>query len=408
MSVINLSATRSCIYCGGQATRIHHSEHILPKAIGGALTIKEKSGRVVCHKCNNGILSDLDRELCSRSFLSIIASQQIGGHVWQTWDIDHSSRNLLVEVKPFWNGNELVKLVYYPQMTFDLRTPEIRGDMEDIEIFGWEEFQQVLIKRIRNAFQSFNAGKKRAIYFEQIRSAVALDKYRFPPRIFARHSVFEVAKNRQSSFILRYKTPEDRRFALNCLAQLEDRPQGYKRTWKMGSHYPVLAYFFDLSLTARSLLKLGVNLLAAFCTKTPINSNTFRDVVHLILGDTQLSPTILAANGFVQATDIQDIRSNTGNHSFRIVYLDEQWLIYSSFFGGRIGAVTVFRGPNFEEWNTMDIIAPLGSKEWHTKSSPIIQPIRVHVESTDVSKIMPSIKFCSTNSTLIVENKQNT
>ena len=37
-----------CIYCGNQTKRVRRGEHILPKAIGGALCIKEESNRTVC------------------------------------------------------------------------------------------------------------------------------------------------------------------------------------------------------------------------------------------------------------------------------------------------------------------------------------------------------------------------
>ena len=120
---------RVCIYCGEPAAGLRKSEHVLPEAIGGALTIKEACGRVVCHRCNNGVLSHLDQELCSRSYLSVVASQEIGAHVWQAWDVDHSSRNLLVEARPSWKDGELNTLISYPQLTFETAGPELRGDV---------------------------------------------------------------------------------------------------------------------------------------------------------------------------------------------------------------------------------------------------------------------------------------
>src|SRR3712207_670182 len=93
---------RSCLYCGLPSKKGRQGEHIVAKAIGGALTLNDVSDRVVCPKCNSGVLSQIDRELCSRSYLSVIASQQIDSHLWQAWDVDHEAENLLVEARPSW------------------------------------------------------------------------------------------------------------------------------------------------------------------------------------------------------------------------------------------------------------------------------------------------------------------
>ncbi len=53
-----------------------------------------------------------------------------------------------------------VKLVCYPQMTFETGGPELRGDVEETERFGREDFEKVLIVAIRGAFQRYNADEK--------------------------------------------------------------------------------------------------------------------------------------------------------------------------------------------------------------------------------------------------------
>src|SRR5262245_9241439 len=75
--MISPQTKRPCLYCGEPTGRGRKGEHIVPEAIGGALTLNDVSTRAVCPKCNSGVLAQLDRELCSRSFLSAIASKSM-------------------------------------------------------------------------------------------------------------------------------------------------------------------------------------------------------------------------------------------------------------------------------------------------------------------------------------------
>jgi hypothetical protein len=110
----------SCLYCGKPTKRGGNGEHIIPEVIGGALTLNDVSDRAVCRRCNSGILSQLDKELCSRSYLSIIASREIGAHLWQVWDVDHGANNLLLDAKPAWAADGwLGGLVCHPQIIFE-------------------------------------------------------------------------------------------------------------------------------------------------------------------------------------------------------------------------------------------------------------------------------------------------
>ena len=173
--------SRHCIYCGGNVGKVRKGEHIVPEAIGGALSI-----RTVCGGCNNAF-STIDTELCSRSPLSIIASQEIDAHIWQIWDVDHGVKNLLLEAKPDWSVNSLVQ---YPQIVFESRGPQIRGDYEEMLHFGRESFAKVLVKAVLRAFRNHEIGEKRWLHFERIEANSALSgRYRYPPRIFARRSI---------------------------------------------------------------------------------------------------------------------------------------------------------------------------------------------------------------------------
>ena len=156
---------------------------------------------------------------------------------------------------------------------------------------------------------------------------------------------------------------------------------------------------YDPVLSMKGLMKIGLNLLAAYCEKTLVNHATFNDAIRQIL-KVQTDPSILlAANGFVKAEGIQDI-AVAGAHTFWLVYFNTdvigkagQWVIYSCFFGGRIGGVISLPGPNNEEWETLDIVAPINSIEWLPKMSSVCQPLRLQVEITDARKLVPSLKW---------------
>lgn len=403
MTKNSLKSKKTCIYCGKPASRLRKGEHIIPESIGGALTIGELSDRAVCQSCNNGVLSDLDRELCSRSLVSIIGSQEIGSHLWQVWDVDHLSRNLLLEAEPCWINYELSSSITLPQMVFESTGPEFRGDAQTVERFGYENYQKVFLKALQKAFQKFKSGKKRKIHFERVRSDIISRDCRFPPRVFTRKSISDLAKKIENqSFILRYMTPEDKNFALRCLDSLDGRPFVNQWKKKKGSKSPAIAHFFDVNMTLRALLKFGFNLIAAYCTETAVDLSSFGEVVAQITGSKPLKPLDIAGSGFVHATDIECINSPQKAHSFRLVYLDEHWIVYSSFFGGRIGAAVSFPGPNQEKWNTIDVVAPINSKKWMCKTYSLIQPIKVNVNWKDIDKISPTLKLQESSSSLVV------
>src|SRR5687768_12587479 len=100
--IIPKAVTPACIYCGGPLGKVGKGEHIIADIIGGVRTIKE-----VCRQCNNGVLSDLDRELCSASPLCIIAAEVLGNGIGQAWDVDHDEGNMLLEAMPNWGTQSM-------------------------------------------------------------------------------------------------------------------------------------------------------------------------------------------------------------------------------------------------------------------------------------------------------------
>ena len=396
---------RFCIYCGGNVVKERRGEHIVPEAIGGDCTLKEVAGKSVCGQCNNGVLSILDRELCNRSHLSMIASQEIEANIWQAWDIDDTAENLLVEAKPYWEEGELKRLVCHPQMIFEKAGPQIRGDGEEMERFGKDRVLDVMVRAVRHAMERHNAGKKRALHFERVRTDLSSRHYRLPPRVYAPRSLEEIESNvLDQSFVFRYLTEVDRAFALESMAALEigDKRQFNRSSHFVGSRIPPISLYFDAGLVLRALMKIAVNLLAAYCSKTTVNCDTFPKVIQLILGTLHANAFLVAGNGFVHAADVGEL-ARPACHSFRITRLESEWIIYMSFFGGRVGAVVSFPGPNWEGWNTMEIVAPIHSKAWTVTTSQLYLPLKVRVEWSNHALISPSLKLQYAQSRMVIE-----
>jgi hypothetical protein len=397
---------RLCLYCGEPTRRGGKGEHIAPEAIGGALTLNDVSNGAVCPKCNSGVLSLLDKELCSRSYLSAVASQEIDAHLWQVWDVDHESDNLLVEARPSWaDGGTLNSLVCYPQITFERKGPDVRGDSEEFRQFGQEDCAKVLFKAIQHCFGRYRSGERGALNFERVRSGVIHDGYRLAPRIYTPHSISEIARNiRKQSFVLRFASEEDKLFVLQSLPNLTVGRRFNNWTCKPGSRYPTICFFFDIGDTMRALMKLGLNLVAAHCPNTPVNHESFAQAIRVIRGEAgQIPPRVFLLNGFVHAEDVQTIKAPGNAHSFRLVHMDGKWHVFSSFFGGKVGSYVRVPGPNHEAWRCADIVAPVRSKDWTVRTSSILPHMKVRVEWNDGRVITPSFKLQNTVSSVSVE-----
>jgi hypothetical protein len=406
MEIVDTSIpTNNCIYCGNKTTKERKGEHIIPEAIGGRLTLKETSGKSVCTSCNNGVLSVLDNELCRRSYLSVIASQEIDSSLWQLWDIDHSARQLLIEARPDWEEGELRSVYTYPQMIFERSGPQIRGNSNEMKRLSKDQVLHVMTRAIYRAFERFRAGKKRVIHFERVRTDLSRRGFRLPPRVYAMRSISEITKNiNNQKFVFRFINGDDLRFAFRAISHLDwnnnkqfDRTDSYP-----GSQVPSISIFFDQGLTVRAMMKIGFNLLAAYCTNTMVNYDAFPEVTRLIRGNVHATPNHIEANGFVYAEDVEEL-AVPNCHSFRITTLDNHWIIYMSFFGGRIGGVVSFPGPNFEEWKTMKILAPIKSKNWTAVPSQVYQPLKARIEWSDQSAITPSLKLQYSHSRMVIE-----
>jgi hypothetical protein len=200
------------------------------------------------------------------------------------------------------------------------------------------------------------------------------------------------------SFELQYLYSHDKRFALSQLEGWNSSKSFGRFEKGIGSKLPVLGCSYEAGAVLRGLMKMAVNLLAAFCPNTPVDRAGFMDVIRVVMGEIPVSPALIRANGFVYASDVEPIRADNAAHSFRLLYMDGYWHIFSSFFGGRMGSFVRFPGPNGESWCCADVVAPLKSKDWTITRGSILQPLTVRIEWQDMAKIMPSVKMLNVQS----------
>ena len=301
--------------------------------------------------------------------------------IWQVWDIDHGS-NLLLEAKPKWTGDELAHLVAYPQMSF-LRhgRPDLHGDSIEIGQFGHENFEAVMRKAVRQAFQRHIHGEKRAIHLELIETEMIPPDYRLIPRVLTRDSIGEIAANvNKQSFILRYISDEDKLTAYREMDKLSEKPEYKNWSTMPGSRIQTICTFYDVGDCIRGLMKIGLNLVRAHCPDTMINHTTFDQAMRRILGEGHPHQELLRRMGFLRATDVAPINDAGGGHSFRLIHDAGHWFVYSSVFGGSVGTMVFFPGPNGEKWRCAYIVAPLRSPKWTFQIRPLIQPLHYQVQ----------------------------
>jgi hypothetical protein len=394
----------NCIYCGKPTKKGKEGEHIVQEAIGGSLTLLDISDREVCQPCNNEALGDIDKEFTSKSYLSIVASQEIGAYLGQCWNVDHSSGKLLIEARPVWVDGLMSDCICYPQLTFEKEGLAIRGDANEMNGFGFDNFSQVLKKAAKSAYRRLMENKKpRAIHLERVETGL-IEENRFAPRLFSTKPIQQIAESIDStSFTLRYLYASDKKFALHNLEKMSEEQQFNNRKTVFGSFTPRISFSFNVLNTIRGLMKIGVNLVAGYCPNTPINPKSCEAAMEMVLGKIQVSRLLMNTNGFVVAEGIQSIAAPDKAHSFRLVNINNIWHVYSSFFGGRIGGYVQFPGPNKESWNTLDVVAPLRSKDWKTTESNLYLVLDPKVEWNESAKLCPTLKIHSSRSVMRAE-----
>jgi hypothetical protein len=300
--VTNPKIKANCLYCNAESAS--SKEHVIPKTLGGKVTLPKSVG--ICNRCNNGVLSQIDRELCNRSYLSVIASREINESFWHAWDVDHRDGNVFVEARPRWQDGTLRSFICYPQISFDRTGTHVRGDASEVVQFGFSDFQSVAFRSAKRLFQEYCYGKKRRIHFEKVPLSLIGSENRFPPRLFFRKSIREIASEGSSSCVLRFCHEDDKRQAFRELDKLDPyRPAKPNWTTNPSSNLPRFAIAFDAGDALRGMLKIGLNLLLFAATSTDTRDKSFELTRRIISGKTHVTKHLLQQNGFVHPGDLR-------------------------------------------------------------------------------------------------------
>ena len=296
-----------------------------------------ESGRLVCDPCNNRRLSNVDEELTRHSYLAMVASQEIDSTLWQIWNSEDEANKLLIEARPSWYGPLLAKLVNYPQIVFEPSGPQIRGDVEEMQQFGIEDYRKVLLKAARRAIVEHGNGIGDAIKFDAVQPSILERGYRLAPRLFARRTIKQIAKKvHKEPMRLRYVTNADRRFALRMLSRIDDWPELNQFRVGEPSPMPAVATFCDAVKTMRTD-ETRVQPYCAYCKNTDVNSRTYKGVIQVIKGNRRMlrksSPEM---DSFMQKTFNQLPINPPFDWSIATAarWAMRRMVVYMSFFGG--------------------------------------------------------------------------
>ena len=232
-----------CLYCGDPVKGVRKGEHVVPEAIGGTETLTN-----VCGQCNNDF-SNLDRELCSHSVLSLVAARELHRQISQSWDVLEDDGNLFLEGQPLLNrSRDAVSFVTYPQLLFLPTGHQFRGDLEQLQQFGTEKTHTLFYRRLRKAFWENEKRLKPGIFFTKVNEFPDdIDPKGYPPRVFVRGTVEQACTNK--TIELRYLNDHDKRFALYQLEKLNGTESLPKISTYWGSYKPRFRFSSDLLKT---------------------------------------------------------------------------------------------------------------------------------------------------------------
>lgn len=388
-----------CIYCGEIVAK-YSEEHIVPEALGGSRIIAG-----VCKACNEGVLSNIDQELCSKSPLSLVATREIEKPLLRFWDVDHAANGLLVEGQ---YDKEADAFHSYPQIIFEPTGNHIRGDYDEVRSVGQKEFQRVVIESVLRSFQAFETGKKKRLFPERIKSPLIEEKYRYPPRIFVRRSIREIKD--KENFVLRYLKEEDKQFVLKQLSTWDPSKSFKNFGVSQLTTEPEVRFVFEQVKVIRGLAKLGLNLLIDCCSRTQINTRTFGPTIKFIRGETMAPRGLPDNNGFVIPSCLDAMGSREDCHLFWLIHDESRriWSVFASYFGGKVHSLVSFPGPNSESWNFMEVRVPLKEPKdkWLYDERAVLPSLQPRIEWQDCAAIIPSIPLKNFRTKVITERRR--
>lgn len=367
---------KTCMYCGNPVQGVRRGEHIIQQALGGTLTLA-----CVCQGCNNRT-SEIDKELVSRSPLSLVAWETTGNTEEDVWDYN-AEFDVALEARLL---KKYAAPVLWPQVVLEAKGPMFHADLEEVQKVGPQIYLKKFLLHLTRARNTLRDGSKRPRWiWEPV--AQPPRRGRLPPRVYSRHSFDELSD--KVHFQCKYLGHVDKKrilWSLDNWRPFERRMQ-FKECF--GVRDPEAQCSFQPRCVMRALVKIGINLLAYVCKETVVSQDTFPEACSFVLHEDASGPC-QADCGFVVNKDIRGLECPEKCHRFRLTHTDH-WCLDCAFFGGRIGATVAFQGPSGEPWARADITVPLGSNKWTINTSPIFLPRRMRVEWKDWSKVVPSV-----------------
>lgn len=365
----------NCIYCGGSTSGVRGGEHVIPKALGGTCRL-----RCVCSQCN-GEFSDLDKELCSRSPLSVVVQQELGTESTATWDYN-STYDIALEarIQP-----GFVSPVLWPQLILLGDKILFQFDQEEAERVGLQDYARAFRNLVQQSTEKWLSDKQGVIW-ERIRRMP--NRGRFPPRFFSRHAYADW--KRGMTFICRYSDPIEQP---RIVQQVRGREPMISRTTKdisLGVADPESLLWYQPQLVLRAMVKVGLNLLAWAVSPSKVNRTSFPVAMQYARWGTGWGPDC-QRNGFVTNPTLSHSNCPTDAHKFELSYFGG-WRLLAVFFGGRIGFLVGFPGPQVEADVRYEIVTPIKSGQWQVEKSELLLPQRnIPTLWDDLSAMIPSM-----------------
>ncbi len=368
-----------CIYCGRKVRRVRKGkgEHIIPKALGGALCIN-----CVCLGCNNA-LSIVDKELVSRSYLKFFAAAALDRAAGNVWWYD-KQRDLALEVGVL-ESHKTSQL--WPQIVFEKQRLVFHADQNELKSVGHRRYLETFLRHLRLARNTLpdrdNATRPRWRW-EQVQKSPR--RGRFPPRVYSRHSYDKLSS--KIHFHCKYAPPMDRNKLLYRLDTWNPFKDKLVLECSTGPQDVEVQTSFESGTVLRGFAKIGINLLAHICKTTPVNKDTFPEATSFVRYNDRKGFSEETC-GFVVNEDTKKLACLDGTHKFRLQY-DKVWRLDCAFFGGAIGATVCLPGLCKERWRRAEITVPICSRDWQIVLSDILVSSKIRVEWSDINAIMPS------------------
>ncbi|MCH8344199.1 MAG: hypothetical protein IH983_09440 [Planctomycetes bacterium] len=381
----------NCIYCGGSTSGVRRGEHVIPEALGGTQTL-----RCVCRSCNTAF-SVLDKELCSRSPLSIVVQQELGTKTGMHWDYNEEY-DIALEARIL---RGFLAPVLWPQLVLLGPTTLFLFDQEEAESVGLDDYANAFHNLVHRSTEQW-LSRRKGIIWERIRRQP--DRGRFPPRFFSRHEYADW--KRGMTFICRYLDPIEREQIVHAVRRWEPDITRSTTATSLGVLDPETLLSYQQDLILRALVKIGLNLLAYALSPTDVNSTTFPIATKYARWGTAGTPN-LQNSGFVTGGTLSESHCPTDAHKFELVYSNQLWRLVAVFFGGRIGTCVHFPGPQITDYVRYEIVAPVKSKDWTVYKSKLhLAPRAIRTLWDDLSVMIPSMPIRHRGSRKRVEQRR--